>query len=92
MYLGTQVDARDDDEFRVWAQLGIKNVCADPPGKPASWTFDDILRQREKVESFGLTLDMIQLPMSSRPIEDTPYQDILLGDRIAIGKLTPSAR
>ncbi|MGE7368909.1 mannonate dehydratase [Neorhizobium sp. NPDC001467] len=78
MYLGTQTDARDDDEFRVWAQLGIKNVCADPPGKPASWTFDDILRHREKVESFGLTLDMIQLPMSSRPIEEAPYQDILL--------------
>jgi mannonate dehydratase len=40
---------------------------------------DDIQRHREKVESFGLTLDMIQLPMSSRPIEEAPYQDILLG-------------
>lgn len=78
MYLGTQVDARDDDDFRVWAQLGIKHICADPTGSPASWTLDDIVRHREKVESFGLVLDMIQLPMSSRPIEEASYPDILL--------------
>lgn len=78
MYLGTQVDARDDDDFRVWAQLGIKHICADPSGSPASWTFDDILRHKEKVESFGLELDMIQLPMSSRPVEEASYPDILL--------------
>ncbi|OON42155.1 mannonate dehydratase [Izhakiella australiensis] len=78
MYIGTQVEARDDDDFRVWAQLGIKHICADPKGDPASWSLDDILRHREKVEGFGLVLDMIQLPMSSRPIEDAPYPDILL--------------
>jgi len=78
MYIGTQVDAREDDDFRVWAQLGVKNICADPPGKPASWTLEDILRHREKVESFGLVLDMIQLPMSSRPVEEASCPDILL--------------
>lgn len=78
MYIGTQVDARDDDDFRVWRQLGLKHICADPAGKPASWTLDDILRHRDKVESFGLVLDMIQLPMSSRPIEEASYPDILL--------------
>ncbi|WP_234467323.1 mannonate dehydratase, partial [Kosakonia sp. S42] len=78
MYLGTQVDAREDDDFRVWAQLGIKHICADPEGKPTSWTLDDILRHREKVESFSLVLDMIQLPMSSRPVEEASYPDILL--------------
>ncbi|CAJ0998897.1 Mannonate dehydratase [Sodalis praecaptivus] len=30
------------------------------------------------MESFGLVLDMIQLPMSSRPIEEASYPDILL--------------
>jgi mannonate dehydratase len=78
MYLGTQVDARDDNDFRVWAQLGIEHVCTDPKGKPATWTLDDIMRHREKVESFGLILDMIQLPMSSRPVEEASYPDILL--------------
>jgi mannonate dehydratase len=79
MYLGTQVAARDDDDFRVWAQLGIRHVCADPPGNPHLWTLETLQRHREKVETFGLTLDMVQLPMNSRPIEQQDSPNILLG-------------
>lgn len=78
MYVGTQVAARDDEDFKVWAQLGVKNISADPPGKPASWVLDDFERLRDKVESFGLVLDMVQLPLPSRPIEQASYPDILL--------------
>ena len=78
MYLGTQVAARDDDDYRIFAQLGVKHINADPPGKPSSWTFSDIERHRDKVESFGLILDMIQLPLPSQPIEKASYPDILL--------------
>jgi len=78
MYVGTQLDARDDDDYRVMAQLGLKHVCANPPGPPASWRLDDLLRHREKIESFGLILDMIQLPLPSRVIEKASYPDILL--------------
>lgn len=78
MYLGTQLDARDDDDYRVWAQLGIKHICADPPGPAGTWQLDDLLRLREKVESFGLTLDMIQIPLPSQPVEKQIYPDILL--------------
>ncbi|MBB3133943.1 mannonate dehydratase [Rhizobium pisi] len=78
MYLGTQVAARDDDDYRIFAQLGVKHINADPPGKPSSWTLADIERHRDKVESFGLILDMIQLPLPSQPIEKASYPDILL--------------
>ncbi len=78
MYVGTQVAARDDEDYRVYAQLGIKNICADPPGHPASWTLDDLERHRDHVESFGLVLDMVQLPLPSKPIEKASYPDILL--------------
>ncbi|APO71879.1 mannonate dehydratase protein (plasmid) [Rhizobium gallicum] len=78
MYVGTQVAVRDDDDFRVFAQLGLKHICADPPGPPASWTLDDLKRHRDKVESFGLILDMVQLPLPSRPIDNASYPDILL--------------
>lgn len=78
MYVGTQLDARDDDDYRVMAQLGLKHICANPPGAPASWRLDDLLRHREKIESFGLILDMIQLPLPSRVIEQASYPDILL--------------
>ncbi|MBY3063188.1 mannonate dehydratase [Rhizobium laguerreae] len=78
MYLGTQVAARDDDDYRIFAQLGVKRINADPPGKPSSWTLSDLERHRDKVESFGLILDMIQLPLPSQPIEKASYPDILL--------------
>ncbi|MGR9239067.1 mannonate dehydratase [Rhizobium leguminosarum] len=78
MYLGTQVAARDGDDYRIFAQLGVKHINADPPGKPSSWTLSDLERHRDKVESFGLILDMIQLPLPSQPIEKASYPDILL--------------
>src|SRR5262249_61878884 len=70
MYLGTQIRPRDDADYRVWAQLGVRHVCVDPPGNPHHWSLGDLNRHREHVESFGLSLDMVQLPLSSRPIEE----------------------
>ncbi|MFN7024571.1 MAG: mannonate dehydratase [Pseudorhizobium sp.] len=78
MYLGTQVAARDDDDYRVFSQLGVKNIAADPPGLPARWTLSDLERHRDHVESFGLVLDMIQLPLPSQQIEKAPLPDILI--------------
>ncbi|MFL5264999.1 MAG: mannonate dehydratase, partial [Stellaceae bacterium] len=79
MYLGTQIRPRDDADYRVWAQLGVRHVCVDPPGDPHHWSLDDLNRHREHVESFGLSLDMVQLPLSSRPIEEAESPHILLG-------------
>jgi hypothetical protein len=76
MYLGTQ-NVVEDDEFQVLAQLGVSNICADPRGNPHDWTLDGLLRHRERVEGFGLTLDMVQLPLSARPIEEQYSPDIL---------------
>jgi mannonate dehydratase len=79
MYLGTQIRPRDDSDYRVWAQLGVTHVCVDPPGNPHDWSQDDLNRQREHVEKFGLTLDMVQLPLASRPVEEAESRHILLG-------------
>ena len=80
MYVGTQFKARDDDDYRVFAQLGLQHICADPPGNPHDWSIDTLTRHRERVESFGLTLDMVQLPLGSRPVEENQSQAILLAD------------
>ncbi len=75
MLLGTQIRPRDDRDYRVWAQLGVTHVCADPEGNPHDWTLDAIQRHRDHVAGFGLSLDMVQLPLSSHPIErqDSPH-------------------
>lgn len=78
MYLGTQVAARDDGDYQVWAQLGVRHICANPAGSQHDWTLETLLRYREKVEGFGLVLDMMDLPLSSRPIEESRSPDILL--------------
>ena len=78
MHVGTQMAARDDSDYQVWAQLGVTHVCADPPGNPHDWTLDVLERHKAKVESFGLSLDMVQLPLGSRPIEESQSPDILL--------------
>ena len=77
MHLGTQNLARDDDDYRVMAQLGVKHVCADLDGNPHDWTIDDLERHRDRIAGFGLSLDMIQLPMSSRPLAEQYSPDIL---------------
>lgn len=79
MYIGTQIKPRDDDDYRVWAQLGVTHVCVDPPGNPHDWTLEDLVRTREHVESFGLTLEMVQLPLASRPVEEAQSPGLLLG-------------
>jgi len=78
MKLGTQVRARNDDDFRVMAQLGVTHVCADPKGSAHDWTVDDLARHRDHISGFGMTLDMVELPLNSRPITESESADILL--------------
>ncbi len=91
MYLGTQVAARDDDDFRVFAQLGVKHISADPPGAPSSWTLEDLERHRDHVESFGLVLDMIQLPLPPSRSKTRPIPISCSEVRNATGRSMPSA-
>jgi mannonate dehydratase len=79
MYVGTQVRPRDDSDYRLWAQLGVTHVCVDPPGDPHHWSLDDLVRHKERVASFGLSLDMVQLPLSSRPLDEQESPHIMLG-------------
>jgi hypothetical protein len=58
MYVGTQLEPRDDTDFQVWAQLGATHVCVDPPGGPHHWSLDALCRHKDHVESFGLSLDI----------------------------------
>jgi mannonate dehydratase len=78
MYLGTQFKARDDDDYRIFAQLGIKHVCADPAGSAHDWTLEQLNEHKSHIESFGLALDMVELPLSSKRIEQSASPDILL--------------
>ena len=83
MYLGTQQKPRNDDDYRTWAQLGVCHICGWPEVPHEEWSAGTLGAFREKVESFGLTLDFIQLPLSSATIgteqSRTKLPNILLG-------------
>ena len=88
---GTQIRPRDDTDYKVWAQLGVTHVCVDPPGNPHHWSLDDLRRHRE-TSTFALSLDMVHLPMSSRPIEEQESPNILWGrNRSGSARSTGSA-
>jgi mannonate dehydratase len=77
MYVGTQNFVKTDDEYRQFAQLGVRHINADPDGNPHDWTLDILRAHRERMESCGLILDMVQLPLSSQVIEKQWSPDIL---------------
>ncbi len=45
----------------------------------ANWSVESLTRLRERVESFGLTLDMVPLPLSSSEISRSENPSIMLG-------------
>jgi mannonate dehydratase len=81
MKVGTQQASPNDDMLRYFAQFGVRNICgtAPKPGPKGSWLADDLLRLREHVESFGISLDFLPLPMSAAAIAKAENPAILLG-------------
>ena len=89
MYIGTQVAPRNLSDLEVWSQLGVKNICTDPfreneKGEfssinPHEWTKEILENHIEILEKNGLKLDMVQIPLSSRPLEESQSPNIMLG-------------
>ena len=59
-----------DDDLRVLAALGVNHICSALPSRTLddNWSLSGLLRLRERVERFGVHLDMVPLPLSSSPI------------------------
>jgi mannonate dehydratase len=80
MHLGTQHDS-SDEALRVMAALGVTHICARLPSPKLdeNWSVAGLSKLRERVESFGLTLAAVPLPLSSLPIERAEMPGIMLG-------------
>ena len=80
MKVGTQHDS-SDEVLGVLAALGVRHICSRLPSVrlDEQWSADGLQRLRERVEAFGITLDMVPLPMSSNPIARAENPNILLG-------------
>ncbi|WP_380058776.1 mannonate dehydratase (plasmid) [Falsihalocynthiibacter sp. SS001] len=84
MHIGTQMSGGKfaelgDPYLKQLAQLGVRNVCIDPEGNPHDWTDDILARHIDRLDRAGLSLDMVQLPLASRPISENRSKNIMLG-------------
>ena len=80
MKAGTQ-HGSSDDVLRVLAAFGVNHICSTlPSGKlDEAWSVEGLSRLRERVESFGIRLEMVPLPLSSVAIERAEHPHIMLG-------------
>jgi len=81
MKVGTQMGPTSDQMLQFFARHGVNNICGHPSrsGPNRSWTLDDLLRLRERVQSHRISLDMLPLPLSSAPIGSAENPNIMLG-------------
>jgi mannonate dehydratase len=70
-----------DADLRLLAALSVNHICSALPSRTLdeNWSVDGLSRLRERVERFGIKLDMVPLPLSSTPIERAENPHIMLG-------------
>ena len=67
MYVRTQSFGSTDAELRFLQRCGVHHKAASFPfHEGRGWDLDDLLREKERFESFGLSLDMSALPIYER--------------------------
>jgi mannonate dehydratase len=78
--LGNQHRSADED-LRILAALGVNHICTALPSRKFDdhWTVAGLSKLRERVERFGIHLDMVPLPLSSSPISRAENPHIMLG-------------
>jgi D-mannonate dehydratase len=80
MKVGTQ-HGDSNEILRVLAAFGVSHICSRLPSVRLDehWSVDGLSRLRERIESFGLTVDTVPLPMSSNYITQFELPNIMLG-------------
>jgi mannonate dehydratase len=81
MKVGCQRGPTSDEMLQYWAQFGVKHICGYVPQTAAegSWEVAEIEKLKKRVESFGIALDMLALPLPSSYITKAPNPNIMLG-------------
>ena len=80
MKVGTQ-HGSSNEILEVLCSLGVNHICSSLPSErmDENWTAEGLIRLRERVESYGIELDMVPLPLSSAYITRAELPSIMLG-------------
>jgi mannonate dehydratase len=79
MKAGTQ-HGDSDAILRVMAGFGVTHICSRLPSPKMddAWSVEGLTKLKERVESFGISLDMVPLPLSSSEISRSESPAIML--------------
>ena len=64
--------------LRSLAAFGVTHICSGHLKDPDEWTVDGLVALKKNVESFGISLDAVPLPLSSSPLNKAEHPEILL--------------
>ena len=80
MKAGTQ-HSDAEDVLKVMAAFGVNHICSSLPSRAfdEKWSVESLSRLRERVESHGIKLEMVPLPLSSAYITRHENPNIMLG-------------
>ena len=80
MKVGHQHD-HSTDSLTLFAGLGLNNICSGLPSAKfdEKWSVAALTQFRERIEAFGIRLDMVPLPLSSSYITRAENPNIMLG-------------
>jgi mannonate dehydratase len=79
MKLGTQ-HSTSDDVLKVISAFGVNHICSGEisPKLDEKWSVEGLTKLRERVESHGIKLDAVPLPLPSSYITRSPTPSIML--------------
>jgi mannonate dehydratase len=77
--VGTQ-HGDSDAILKAMAAFGCNNICSSMPSPrmDEKWSVESLTKLRERVESYGISLDMVPITMTSAPIERAQMPAIFL--------------
>jgi mannonate dehydratase len=77
--VGTQ-HGDSDEILKAMAAFGCNNICGSMPSRTLDekWSVESLTKLRERVESYGITLDMMPITMTSAPIDRAEMPAIFL--------------
>ncbi len=78
-HVGTQ-HGDSDAILKAMAAFGCNNICGSMPSAKLDekWSVEALTKHRERVESYGIKLDMMPITMTSAPIERAQMPAIFL--------------
>jgi len=80
MKVGTQ-HGSSNEILGLLAAFGVNHICSALPSPrlDKNWSVDALMKLRERVESYGIKLEIVPLPLSSNYITSVENPNIMLG-------------